>query len=147
MSKRKSFYKDELTNALRYFDLEGDGIGGLTIDYFAGYYLISWYSEGIYIFKDLVIRVLDELGNYKAIYEKKRFSSKGQYMEEDDFVKGVRGNFPVIVKEKGMSYAVYLNDGEMVGIFLDECNVRKAIHDIYAKGKHVLNHFSHIGDL
>jgi len=145
MSKRKSFYKDELTNAFRIFNGEGDGIGGLTIDYFAGYYLISWYSEGIYIFKDLVIRVLDELGNYKAIYEKKRFSSKGQYMEEDDFVKGVRGNFPVIVKENGMSYAVYLNDGAMVGIFLDQRNVRKAIRDKYAKGKHVLNTFSYTG--
>jgi len=145
MSKRKSFYKDELTNAFRIFNGEGDGIGGLTIDYFAGYYLISWYSEGIYIFKDLVIRVLDELGNYKAIYEKKRFSSKGQYMQEDDFVKGVRGNFPVIVTENGMNYAVYLNDGAMVGIFLDQRNVRKAIRDKYAKGKHVLNTFSYTG--
>src|SRR5690625_7297959 len=119
MSKRKSFYKDELTNALRIFNGEGDGIGGLTIDYFAGYYLIRWYSEGIYIFKALVIRVLDELGNYKAIDAKRRFSSKGQYMEEDDFVKGVRGNFPVIVKESSMRYAVYLNDGSMLGILLD----------------------------
>src|SRR5699024_1460376 len=91
------------------------------------------------------IRVLDELGNYKAIYEKKRFSSKGQYMQEDDFVKGVRGNFPVIVTENGMNYAVYLNDGAMVGIFLDQRNVRKAIRDKYAKGKHVLNTFSYTG--
>jgi|SRR5690625_921621 len=145
MGKRKSFYKDELTNAFRIFNGEGDGIGGLTIDYFAGYYLINWYSEGIYTFKDLVIRALDESGNYKAIYEKKRFDTKGQYMDEDDFVKGERGEFPVIVQENGMNYAVYLNDGAMVGIFLDQRNVRKAIRDKYAKDKHVLNTFSYTG--
>lgn len=145
MNKRKSFYKDELTNAFRVFNGEGDGIGGLTIDYFAGYYLINWYSEGIYTFKDLVILVLEQSGDYKAIYEKKRFATKGQYIEEDDFVKGVRGEFPIIVKENGMNYAVYLNDGAMVGVFLDQRNVRKLIRDKYAKDKHVLNTFSYTG--
>lgn len=145
INKRQSFYKDESTNAFRIFNGEGDGIGGLTIDYFDGYYLINWYSEGIYSFKDKVIRVLDELGGYKAIYEKKRFDTKGQYIDDDDFVKGERGQFPIIVKENGMNYAVYLNDGAMVGIFLDQRDVRRAIRDQYAKGKHVLNTFSYTG--
>src|SRR5699024_6624682 len=91
MKKRQSFYEDEETNAFRVFNGEGDGIGGLTIDYFDGYYLIQWYSEGIYTFNDKIIRVLDERGTYKAIYEKKRFDTKGQYVEDDDFVKGERG--------------------------------------------------------
>ncbi|RLL41998.1 class I SAM-dependent rRNA methyltransferase [Oceanobacillus piezotolerans] len=145
INKRKSFYEDKETTAFRIFNGEGDGIGGLTIDYFDGYYSINWYSEGIYTFKDSVIRVLDEMGEYKAIYEKKRFDTKGQYVEADDFVKGERGEFPIIVKENGMNYAVYLNDGAMVGIFLDQRNVRKAIRDKYAKGKHVLNTFSYTG--
>ncbi|WP_010651905.1 class I SAM-dependent rRNA methyltransferase [Oceanobacillus massiliensis] len=145
INKRQSFYKDESTTAFRIFNGEGDGIGGLTIDYFDGYYLINWYSEGIYSFKEKVITVLDELGDYKAIYEKKRFDSKGQYIDDDDFVKGVRGEFPIIIKENGMNYAVYLNDGAMVGIFLDQRDVRQAIRDQYAKGKHVLNTFSYTG--
>lgn len=145
MDKRQSFYKDEHTNAFRVFNGEGDGVGGLTIDYFDGYYLITWYSEGIYTFKDHIIHALDELGDYQAIYEKKRFDTKGKYMAEDDFVKGERGEFPIIVKENGMNYAVYLNDGAMVGIFLDQRDVRKAIRDKYAKGKHVLNTFSYTG--
>src|SRR5699024_5663983 len=94
MDKRKSFDKDELTNAFRIFNGEGDGMGGLTMDYFAGYYLSNCYSEGIYTIKDLVIRVLDESGNYTAIYEKQRFDTKGQYMDKDDFVKGEPGEFP-----------------------------------------------------
>lgn len=145
INKRQAFYKDETTNAFRVFNSEGDGIGGLTIDYFDGYYLISWYSEGIYTFKEQVIRVLDELGDYKAIYEKKRFDTKGKYIDDDDFVKGDRGEFPIIVKENGINYAVYLNDGAMVGIFLDQRDVRKAIRDKYANEKNVLNTFSYTG--
>lgn len=145
INRRQAFYKDKDTNAFRIFNGEGDGIGGITIDYFDGYYLIDWYSEGIYTFKDTVIAILDKLGNYKGIYEKKRFDTKGKYIDDDDFVKGARGEFPIIVKENGINYAVYLNDGAMVGIFLDQRNVRKAIRDKYAKGKQVLNTFSYTG--
>ncbi|MEC5425464.1 class I SAM-dependent rRNA methyltransferase [Virgibacillus sp. C22-A2] len=145
INKRQSFYNDENTTAFRLFNGEGDGIGGLTVDYYDGYYLINWYSEGIYTFKDHVIRLLEEMGEYKAIYEKKRFDTKGKYIDDDDFVKGERGEFPIIVKENGMNYAVYLNDGAMVGIFLDQRNVRKAIRDKYAEGKNVLNTFSYTG--
>lgn len=145
ISKRQKFYENEETTAFRVFNGEGDGIGGLTIDYFAGYYLIQWYSEGIYSFRNDIIDVLDGVIDYKAIYEKKRFSTKGQYVEDDDFVKGERGDFPITIKENGMHYAVDLNDGAMVGIFLDQRNVRKAIRDRYAKGKKVLNTFSYTG--
>ena len=40
------------------FNGEGDGIGGFTIDYFAGYYLFNWYSKGIYHFRDEIIQPL-----------------------------------------------------------------------------------------
>ncbi|MYL59224.1 RlmI/RlmK family 23S rRNA methyltransferase, partial [Virgibacillus halodenitrificans] len=78
INKRQSYYDDLQTNAFRIFNGEGDGVGGFTIDYYDGYYVINWYSEGIYAYKEQVIRVLDELGDYKAIYEKKRFDTKGQ---------------------------------------------------------------------
>ncbi|MEW9677294.1 class I SAM-dependent rRNA methyltransferase [Lentibacillus sp. L22] len=145
MRKRRHFYADPNTNAFRVFNGEGDGIGGLTIDYFNGYYLINWYSEGIYSFQSAVIGALGLLDNYKAIYQKRRYDTKGQYIDDDDFVTGDRGEFPIIVKENGMNYAVYLNDGAMVGIFLDQRDVRKAIRDQYAKQKTVLNTFSYTG--
>ncbi|WP_163971458.1 class I SAM-dependent rRNA methyltransferase [Oceanobacillus halotolerans] len=145
MNKRQSFYNDTETTAFRIFNGEGDGIGGLTIDYYAGYYVINWYSAGIYAFKEFVIRALDNIADYKAIYEKKRFDTKGHYIDDDDFVKGERGEFPTIVKENGMQYAVYLNDGAMVGIFLDQRDVRKAIRDRYAIDKNALNTFSYTG--
>ena len=42
IEKRKSYFQNEETTAFRVFNGEGDGIGGLTIDYFAGYYVITW---------------------------------------------------------------------------------------------------------
>jgi 23S rRNA (cytosine1962-C5)-methyltransferase len=144
-TERAAFFKNKDTTAFRIFNGEGDGIGGLTIDYFDGYYLLTWYSEGIYRFKETVLQSLTALVEYKGIYEKKRFNTKGSYVEDDDFVAGERGDFPLIVKENGVSFAVYLNDGAMVGVFLDQRDVRKTIRDKYAKGKTVLNMFSYTG--
>ncbi|MCA0170698.1 class I SAM-dependent rRNA methyltransferase [Bacillus sp. RAR_GA_16] len=145
LQHRRSFFNDPSTTAFRIVNGEGDGLGGLTIDYFDGYYLINWYSEGVYSFKDAVIGALKQLVDYKGIYEKKRFDAKGQYVEDDDFVAGERGEFPLIVKENGVNFAVYLNEGAMVGVFLDQRPVRKLIRDKYAKGKTVLNTFSYTG--
>ncbi|MGV4967345.1 class I SAM-dependent rRNA methyltransferase [Priestia aryabhattai] len=145
ISSRHDFYASEDTTAFRIFNSEGDGIGGLIIDYYDGYYVMSWYSEGIYQFKEYVIEALKSAPNFKGLYQKKRFNVKGQYIEEDDFVTGNKGEFPLIVKENGIRFAVYLNDGAMVGVFLDQRDVRKTIRDKYAKGKTVLNMFSYTG--
>ncbi|WP_141430511.1 class I SAM-dependent rRNA methyltransferase [Bacillus sp. 03113] len=142
---RESFFKATDTNAFRVFNGEGDGIGGLTIDFYDGFFVISWYSEGIYQFKKFIIQSLTNLVKFKGIYEKKRFAVKGTYIEDDDFVVGEEANSPLIVKENGIHFAVYLNDGAMVGVFLDQRDVRKKIRDEYAEGKKVLNTFSYTG--
>jgi len=142
---RKEFYNNQNTTAFRVFNGEGDNIGGLTIDYFDGYYLINWYSEGIYMFREYIIKALSELTDYKGIYQKKRFNDGGKYIDDDDFVIGERGNFPIIVKENGVKFAVYLNEGAMVGFFIDQRDVRNIIKEKYAKNKSVLNTFSYTG--
>ncbi|MGN7410172.1 class I SAM-dependent rRNA methyltransferase [Sporosarcina sp. SAFN-010] len=145
IERRSNFKMNTQTTAYRLFNGEGDGIGGLTIDYFDGYYMVSWYSEGIYSMKHHVYGVLDKIVNAKAIYEKKRFDTKGQYIDQDDYVSGTPGDFPIIVKENGMNFAVDLNDGAMTGIFLDQRDVRAALRDKYSEGSHVLNTFSYTG--
>ncbi|MFD0050720.1 class I SAM-dependent rRNA methyltransferase [Actinomycetes bacterium NPDC127524] len=145
VTHRKNLFNDEGTTAFRMFNGEGDGIGGVTIDHYDGHYVISWYSQGIYQYKDLIIKSLCNTAEVKSIYQKKRFDAKGQYMDEDDFVMGEVPEFPLIVKENGVRFAVYLNDGAMVGVFLDQREVRKTIRDKYASGKKVLNTFSYTG--
>jgi 23S rRNA (cytosine1962-C5)-methyltransferase len=50
-----------------------------------------------------------------------------------------------MVKENGINFPIYLNEGAMVGVFLDQRHVRKTIRDKYAEGKTVLNTFSYTG--
>lgn len=144
-SKRLKFYHSRTTNAFRVFNGEGDGIGGLTIDYFDEYYLITWYSRGIYKFKDHIIKSIKNLVSFDGIYEKKRFDNNGMVVDEDSFYIGKRAKEPIIVKENNINFAIYLNDGAMVGVFLDQKDVRKSIRDNYSKGKRVLNTFSYTG--
>ena len=143
---REKFFADDSTTAFRIFNGEGDGVGGLTIDYFDGYYLITWYSLGIYELKDLIVEALKISVDYKGIYQKKRFDGKGKYLDDnDDFLCGERAEESITVKENGVNFAIHLDDGAMVGIFLDQKDVRKTIRDKYAKGKSFLNTFSYTG--
>ena len=143
---RENFFRDKETTAFRVFNGEGDGIGGLSIDYFDGYYLLTWYSMGIYTFKEDILQALKSQVDYKGIYQKKRFDAKGQYLDDtDDFICGEKAPEPLIVKENGGNFAIYLDDGAMVGVFLDQKEVRKTIRDKYTKGKTVLNTFSYTG--
>lgn len=145
LNKRVKFFNDPSTTAFRVFNGEGDGIGGLIIEYFDGYYVIYWYSQGIYKFKVEIINSLKNIVEFKGIYEKKRFSDEGKYIEEDDFIMGERAPSPIIVKENDVNLAIYLNEGAMVGVFLDQRQVRKAIRDKYSHNKTVLNTFSYTG--
>jgi len=143
--KREIFFKSSKTTAFRVFNGEGDGIGGLTIDYYDGYYLINWYSKGVYKFRDFIINNLKKMVEFKAIYQKRRYDIDGKFIDEDGFVLGEPGEFPIIVKENDVNFAIYLNEGAMVGVFLDQRDVRKRIRDKYAEGRTVLNTFSYTG--
>ncbi len=143
---REIFYSNKNTTAFRVFNGEGDGVGGLTIDYFDGFYLVTWYSIGIYKFKEDILEALKSCVEYKGIYQKKRFDTKGQYLDDtDDFVCGSPAEAPIIVKENGVNFAIYLDDGAMVGVFLDQRDVRQTIRDKYSKNKTILNTFSYTG--
>ncbi|AVK48111.1 50S rRNA methyltransferase [Clostridium sp. MF28] len=144
-SKRMKFYHSKDTSAFRVFNGEGDGIGGLTIDYFDEYYLITWYSRGIYTFKDNIIKAIKSLVSFDGIYEKKRFEENGMVVDEDSYVCGRKAPEPLIVKENKVNFSIYLNDGAMVGVFLDQKEVRKSIKDKYSNNKKVLNTFSYTG--
>ncbi|WLV25021.1 class I SAM-dependent rRNA methyltransferase [Aciduricibacillus chroicocephali] len=146
VAKRSSFFKDEETTAFRLFNGEGDGVGGLIIDYYEGFCVIQWYSEGIYSFRKEILSALESVVHPSGVYEKKRFEHGGKYVEDRDHVRGEEAPSPLLVKENGRTYAVHLDDGAMVGIFLDQRDVRQAIYMHYAQpDSKVLNTFSYTG--
>lgn len=145
LARRQKFYFSEDTNAFRVFNGEGDGIGGLTIDHYNGYYLFQWYSKGIYAFHDEILRAFSQITVSKGIYQKRRFQSGGQVIKEDSYVSGERCDHAFSVLESGLSLNAHLNDGAMTGFFFDQRQVRKQLMNHYAANRRVLNTFSYTG--
>jgi len=141
--KRTSFYADKLTTAFRFFNGEGDGIGGITVDYYDGYYVFTWHSEGIYQHRDMILDAFRmAVPDYKGIYEKLRYPSASF---KSKFVDGKQADEPMTILENGVRYNVYLDEGWMTGIFLDQRNVRRKIMEDLGMGRKVLNAFSYTG--
>ena len=70
-NSRKSFFRSQDTTAFRIFNGEGDGFGGLTIDWYDTYIVISWYNETIYGLKESIKEVILEcLPEVVGVYEK-----------------------------------------------------------------------------
>ncbi|MGM0166917.1 23S rRNA (-C5)-methyltransferase [Enterococcus sp. AZ135] len=143
IDQRQAFFADETTTAFRLFNGEGDGFGGVTVDYYADYLVISWYNQTIYHFQKMIVDgFLSVFPNAKGVVEKIRFKSD---LKESRWLAGEKPTEPLIVLENGVSYAVYLDEGYMTGIFLDQKEVRGRLTEGLAAGKKVLNMFSYTG--
>lgn len=142
--KRASFLSDEQTNAFRLFNGEGDGIGGLIIDYYDRFAVFSWYNETLYTYRQSIVAAFQQVyPEIQGAYEKIRFENNE--LPESSFIFGKEAPEPLVIKENGVRYATYLNEGLMTGIFLDQKEVRGALIDGLALGKTVLNMFSYTG--
>lgn len=144
MSKRWQQFDHAQTNAFRLINGEGDGLGGMTLDYYKGYLVLNWYSRGVYTYRELFIQAI-EGANYpfKGLYETKRFP-----LEANEVAIlhtwGQGAPQPLTVLENGVSFAVYLGQDWMTGIFLDQREVRHFVQT-QAKGLSLLNLFSYTG--
>ncbi|QIL46259.1 class I SAM-dependent rRNA methyltransferase [Vagococcus coleopterorum] len=143
-SLRQHFLSNDETTAYRMFNGEGDQLGGVTIDIYNQYAVFSWYNETIYHNKQIIIDAFRNV-NPEIVggYEKIRFQGNG--LPESQFIFGQEAPEPLVVKENGVAYATYLNEGLMTGIFLDQKEVRGRLVDGLALGRSVLNTFSYTG--
>lgn len=134
----------QLTTAYRLFNGEGDGMGGVTIDVYEDFALFSWYNTSIYQLKEMIINAfLAEAPFIIGAYEKNRFDLEG--LPDSQHIHGEEAPTPLLVKENGVTFATYLDDGMMTGIFLDQKEVRGRLVDGLALGLNVLNTFSYTG--
>lgn len=143
-NERAVFEQDLGTTAYRLFNGEGDGLGGLTIDRYDEFAVFSWYNETLYNMKEQIIQAFKaSVPEIIGGYEKIRFST--QSLPESQKLFGKDAPEPLLVLENDVTYATYLNDGLMTGIFLDQKEVRGRLIDGAAAGKTVLNMFSYTG--
>ena len=139
--KRKSYYQDDLTTAFRLFNQEGDGFGGLTVDLYCDYAVFSWYNSYDYQIRKVISEAFRQVfPELLGAYEKIRFKGLDY---ESVHVYGQEAPDFFTVLENGVLYQVFMNDGLMTGIFLDQHEVRGSLVDGLAMGKSLLNMFSY----
>ena len=139
--KRKAYYQNDLTTAFRLFNQEGDGFGGFTIDLYGDYAVFSFYNSYIYQIRPLILEAFKQVfPEVLGAYEKIRF--KGLDYESAHLYGQEAPEFFTVL-ENGVAYQVFMNDGLMTGIFLDQHEVRGGLVDGLAMGKSLLNMFSY----
>lgn len=139
--KRSAYYQDELTTAFRLFNQEGDGFGGLTVDLYGDYAVFSWYNSYVYQIRKVISEAFRQVfPEVLGAYEKIRFKGLDY---ESSHVYGQEAPDFFTVLENGVLYQVFMNDGLMTGIFLDQHEVRGSLADGLAMGKSLLNMFSY----
>lgn len=139
--KRNAYYQDDLTTAFRLFNQEGDGFGGLTVDLYGDYAVFSWYNSYVYQIRQTISEAFRQVfPEVLGAYEKIRFKGLDY---ESAHVYGQEAPDFFTVLENGVLYQVFMNDGLMTGIFLDQHEVRGSLVDGFAMGKSLLNMFSY----
>ena len=139
--KRSAYYQDDLTTAFRLFNQEGDGFGGLTVDLYGDYAVFSWYNSYVYQIRQTISEAFRQVfPEVLGAYEKIRFKGLDY---ESAHVYGQEAPDFFTVLENGVLYQVFMNDGLMTGIFLDQHEVRGSLVDGLAMGKSLLNMFSY----
>jgi len=139
--KRSAYYQDELTTAFRLFNQEGDGFGGLTVDLYGDYAVFSWYNSYVYQIRKVISEAFRQVfPEVLGVYEKIRFKGLDY---ESAHIYGQEAPEFFTVLENGVLYQVFMNDGLMTGIFLDQHEVRGSLVDGLAMGKSLLNMFSY----
>ena len=139
--KRSAYYQDDLTTAFRLFNQEGDGFGGLTVDLYGEYAVFSWYNSYVYHIRKVISEAFRQVfPEVLGAYEKIRFKGLDY---ESAHVYGQEAPDFFTVLENGVLYQVFMNDGLMTGIFLDQHEVRGSLVDGLAMGKSLLNMFSY----
>ncbi|EID22211.1 S-adenosylmethionine-dependent methyltransferase [Streptococcus mitis SK616] len=139
--KRSAYYQDDLTTAFRLFNQEGDGFGGLTVDLYGDYVVFSWYNSYVYQIRKVILEAFSQVfPEVLGAYEKIRFKGLDY---ESAHVYGQEAPDFFTVLENGVLYQVFMNDGLMTGIFLDQHEVRGSLVDGLAMGKSLLNMFSY----
>lgn len=139
--KRQHFENSDLTTAYRLFNQDGDNFGGVTIDRYADFVVFSWYNTFVYQYRDIIVKAFQTV--YPAVkggYEKIRFKGLDY---ESAHIYGQEAPETFTILENGVKYSVFMNDGLMTGIFLDQHEVRDALINELGLGKRVLNMFSY----
>ncbi|MDO4680632.1 MAG: class I SAM-dependent rRNA methyltransferase [Aerococcus sp.] len=142
--RRQRLFFDDLTTGFRLFNGEGDGLGGLAMDWYDGYIVSHWYSEGILRYRRMILEAIQKVfPECLGVVGKNRF--KHADLPKSEWIFGQEAPHDWVIVENGIRYMTHLNEGWMTGIFFDQRLVRDYVSQYLAPGARVLNTFSYAG--
>lgn len=138
------------TDCYRLINSEGDGLSGLTVDRYADYLMLQFYTPAWEDHRDLLGNVLQRVYKPRGIYLKARPQNTRTLAADrrDRFFSrrllGHDAPRPLMVRENGLNFQVDLHEGLHTGLFPDQRDNRREIMR-HAAGRRVLNLFSFTG--
>lgn len=151
LEKRHTLYEDPFTNCFRLFNGEGDGLRGLTLDWYGGYLLVQYFDDGLDDLTGELTALIDSpAAGFPApprgVLLKRR---PGPGLGGAALASAARsvllsGETPprgFHVKQNGVDAVVDLVEGQNTGVFLDMRVVRDRLADYYTPRDRMLNLF------
>ncbi len=152
IQKREKLFADTATNCYRLFNSDGDGVPGLTIDWYGGYILMQYFDDRLASATDDILKSITCAGTMLpapplAVLLKNRFKPD----DTRDIASAMRsvvlvGSEPpegYSVRQNGILAGIDLVGGQSTGIFLDMREVRDHLASYYRHSDAMLNLFSY----
>lgn len=154
IEKRVHLFGNPETDCFRIFNSSGDGMEGLTADYYRGYILLQFFRETVEEQLPRVIEAFDSgathiPGGINGMLVKNRIArnvaDSGEW--KSIIVKGEYPSEGIIVRQNGIRMKADLLNGQNTGIFLDMREIRTSLADFYSAEKplSMLNLFCYTG--
>ncbi len=138
------------TDAFRWFNGEGDGLPGVTVDCYGDYLMLQLYTPAWDAHLGILTAALQKVFQPQGIYRKLRpqetraLEARKRTKEYSHLIAGSAAAVPLQVKELGLNYLVDLREGLNTGLFPDQRRNRQEVMSRVA-GKRVLNLFAFTG--
>jgi len=144
IAKRRQIFDDHgvSTDALRLIHGAGDGFPGITVDALGGVLLVETHAEEADP-QPVIELARDHFGTEKPIFLKERWCQDDSRRDGTQ-ISGPETSPDLVVRERGLSFALSLTSSEHIGLFLDTRPARQRIRAIAADAR-LLNLFSYTG--
>jgi 23S rRNA (cytosine1962-C5)-methyltransferase len=126
----------EHTTAFRWIFGEGDGLPGISVDYYAGFAVVVTYAAGLASLMPWLVDALNATAELSGIVERRDGELK--------LLSGRAPPAPLVVQEHGVRLRADLAAGQKTGLFLDHRDNRRFVATL-AQHKTVLNLFCYTG--
>ncbi len=121
----------KVTNAMRLFNSDGDGIPGLVVDIFNNILVIEFYSAGAFRFRDLVKAFYKE--HFNQIEHIYWFAEKHIQKQESFDVYDMTPPPPTTIYEYDAKFSVDVGSLHKTGFFVDQRDNRRYLQEFLQK--------------